>query len=294
MPGPIATAPVQGPLHEGLHVRADGSTFPVEIHMAGLEVAGAVYWLATVLDISDRKRAEAVRQASGETIDRANRQLQQLSADLLRSQDFEKRRIARELHDSTAQLLAAISINLGLLRDSDLDPARSSKLLAITIDLAGECSREVRTLSYLLHPPLLDDLGLRGALQTFAQGFHQRTGIDLEVNIPPDFGRLDPGVEMTIFRIVQEGFSNVRRHAGSAPAEIRLERDGDQVHLVLLDHDRGLPSASVPDKKGSFRLGVGILGMRQRAERLGGTLEVASIGDGTRLTVTLPLPGLTA
>jgi PAS domain S-box-containing protein len=289
-PGALPATAIRCQTHESLHVRADSSQFPVEIRTTGIEAGGKTFWLSTVRDISDRKMAEDVQQASGETIDRANRLLQQLSKDLLRSQDYEKRRIARELHDSTAQLLAALSINLGLLRDSNLDAPQRSKLLSVTIDLAGQCSEEVRTLSYLLHPPLLDDLGLRGALQTFAQGFHQRTGSELELKIPPDFGRLDRGLEMTIFRIVQEGLANIQRHSGSAPVEIRLERDLREVRLEVLDHDRGLPEASLPNKKESFRLGVGILGMRQRAEQLGGVLKIASTGDGTRLTVTLPLP----
>jgi len=278
---------------ESLHRRADSSTFPVEIHRAGLEVAGKIFFLSVILDISDRKREEAIQQVwkrSAEANQQTNRLLQQLSTDLLRSQDYEKRKIARELHDSTAQLLTALSIDLGLLRDSDLDPSQSGKLLSEAIDLASRCSQEVRTLSYLLHPPLLDDLGLRGALQNYAQGFHQRTGIELELTIAPDFGRLDPGLEMTIFRIVQEGLSNIHRHSGSGLAEIRLERDSRAVRLDLLDHGRGLPTTSVPQQKESFRLGIGILGMRQRAEQLGGTLEITSTDVGTKLTITLPLP----
>ena len=282
-----------GPTRENLHVRADSSTFPVEIHTVGLEAAGKIFFLSVIRDSSERKRAEATQEAwkrSAEANQQTNRLLQQLSADLLRSQDYLKRKIARELHDSTAHLLAALSINLGLLRDADLEPSQRSKLLSETIDVANHCSLEVRTISYLLHPPLLDDLGLRGALQTYAQGFHQHTGIALELTIPPDFGRLDQALEMTIFRIVQEGLSNIHRHSGSALAEIRLERDSRAVRLDLLDHGRGLPATSTPHQKESFRLGVGILGMRQRAEQLGGTLEITSTEDGTRLTITLPLP----
>ena len=246
-----------GPTRENLHVRADSSTFPVEIHTVGLEAAGKIFFLSVIRDSSERKRAEATQEAwkrSAEANQQTNRLLQQLSADLLRSQDYLKRKIARELHDSTAHLLAALSINLGLLRDADLEPSQRSKLLSETIDVANHCSLEVRTISYLLHPPLLDDLGLRGALQTYAQGFHQHTGIALELTIPPDFGRLDQALEMTIFRIVQEGLSNIHRHSGSALAEIRLERDSRAVRLDLLDHGRGLPATSTPHQKESFRL----------------------------------------
>jgi len=281
-----------GQAHESLHQRVDCSTFPVEIHSVGLEVAGKIFFLSFVQDISDKRKAEAVQQAwkrSVEANQQTNLLLQQLSTDLLRSQDYEKRKIARELHDSTAQLLAALSINLGLLRDSELDPSLRNKLLSETIDVANKCSQEVRTLSYLLHPPLLDDLGLRGALQTYAQGFFQRTGIELGLTIPLDFGRLDQGLEMTIFRIVQEGLSNIHRHSGGALAEIRLGRDSREVCLELLDHGRGLPATAAPQRKEPFLFGIGILGMRQRAEQLGGTLEITSTDLGTKLTVILPL-----
>jgi signal transduction histidine kinase len=143
--------------------------------------------------------------------------------------------------------------------------------------------------TYLLHPPLLDELGLVPALQAYAQGFNQRTGIQVEIKIPPDIGRLGSELEATLFRIVQEGLANVHRHSGSPLAIIRLERDACEIRLVLQDRGRGLPAALHLSAKGFVRFGVGVMGMRERAEQLGGRLELSSNDAGTRLTVTLPL-----
>jgi PAS domain S-box-containing protein len=236
----------------------------------------------TLQDITERKRTE-------EALQQANRKLHQLSRDLLRTQDYERRRIARELHDSTAQLLAALSINLGRLRDSGLEPDRRTQVLSEAIDLAAACSTEIRTVTYLLHPPLLDEVGLVDALQAYVQGFYQRTGIEVEVIIPPVFGRLGSKMETAFFRIAQEGLANVHKHSGSRSAVIWLERDSREVRLVLQDRGRGLPTALLPWAKGFVHFGVGLTGMRERAEQLGGCLELASDDAGVSLTVTLPL-----
>ena len=241
-----------------------------------------VRMVGAMLEITERKRAE-------EALQTANRQLRQLSSDLLRSQDYERRRIARELHDSTAQLLAALSINLSHLRDSGLEGDRRRQVLAETIDVATACSAEIRTITYLLHPPLLDQVGLTAALQGYAQGFNQRTGIQVEIGIPADFGRLSSEMESTLFRIVQEGLANVHKHSGSQSAVILLERDPHEVRLVLQDRGHGFLQALHPQAEGFVRFGVGILGMRERAEQLGGRLELSSDNAGTTLTVTLPM-----
>ena len=234
------------------------------------------------VDITDRKLAE-------EAVRESNRKLHQLSGDLLRSQNYERRRIARELHDSTSQILAALSINIDRLQEPGLEPDRRRQALSEAAELAAACSREIRTVTYLLHPPLLDELGLVSALQAYAQGFTQRTGIQVEIKIPPDFGRLNSDLEATLFRIVQEGLANVHKHSGSPLAVIQLERDPNEVRLVLQDRGHGLPEALHGQPKGFVRFGVGIMGMRERAEQLGGRLEIASNEKGARLTVTLPL-----
>jgi two-component system sensor histidine kinase UhpB len=243
----------------------------------------AMRMIGAMLDMTERKRAEEALLA-------ANSQLRQLSHDLLRAQDYERRRIARELHDSTAQLLAALSINLSRMQEPGLEPARGQQALSEAIDLAAACATEIRTVTYLLHPPLLDELGLPSALQAYAQGFNQRTGIQVEIHILPDFGRLGREVEAALFRIIQEGLANVHKHSGSQKASVRLERDALEVRLVLQDQGRGLPAALKPQANGFVGFGVGIMGMRERAEQLGGKLELdSSNGSGTKLTATLPL-----
>jgi signal transduction histidine kinase len=235
-----------------------------------------------MLDVSDLKRSEEALQES-------NRRLYQLSRDLLRAQDYERRRIARELHDSTAQLLAALSINLSRLQGGELEPERRSRVLAEAVELAASCSAEIRTVTCLLHPPLLHELGLASALQSYAQGFNQRTGIQVEIKIPADFCRLSSEVEAALFRIVQEGLANVHKHSGSQLAVVRLEQDSHEVRLVLQDRGRGFPKVLQDQAEGYVRFGIGIIGMRERAEQLGGRLELTPNEIGARLTVTLPL-----
>jgi len=242
----------------------------------------AVRVVGAMLDVTGLKRTE-------EALRQSNSRLHQLSRDLLRTQDYERRRIARELHDSTAQLLAALNINLSRLRDPELEPDRRRRALSEATELAAACSAEIRTVTYLLHPPLLDEIGLAAALGAYAQGFNQRTGIQVEIMIPPDFGRLSSEVETTLFRIVQEGLANVHKHSGSPLAVIRLKRDPQEVRLVLQDRGHGLPEPLNGKAEGFARFGVGIMGMRERAEQLRGRLELTSSDDGTRLTVTLPL-----
>jgi signal transduction histidine kinase len=179
-------------------------------------------------------------------------------------------------------------MNLTRLQDPSLEPGDRKNVLSEAVEMAAACSREIRTATYLLHPPLLDEVGLVSALKAYAEGFKQRTGIDVEIKISPDFGRLHTGLESALFRIVQEGLANVHKHSGSVLAVVWLERGPQQVRLVLRDRGRGLPEALL-QAKGFVQFGVGILGMRERAEQLGGQLELASNNGGTTMTVTLPL-----
>ena len=264
--------------------RADGAW--ADIHDRALitrDAAGQpTRVVGALLDITERKRTQ-------EALEAKNRQLRQLSSDLLRSQDYERRRIARELHDSTSQLLAALSMVLSRMAQSELPADRRDQAVSEAIELAAACSREVRTVTYLLHPPLLDQIGLAAALQAYAEGFTQRTGIQIEIKMAPDFGRLNCDMETTFFRIIQEGLANIHRHSDSPLAVIRLERDSREARLVVQDRGRGLPLAMRASKEGFVRFGVGILGMRERAEQLGGRLELTSNDLGTKLAVALPL-----
>jgi signal transduction histidine kinase len=213
--------------------------------------------------------------------------LQQFSRDLIRARDEERRKIARDLHDSTAQLLAALSMSLSRLGDSTLEPQRKEAALLEACGLADDCSDEIRTMSYLLHPPLLDEFGLAKALRSYADGFTQRTGIPVEIKIQPTFGRLSRDAESALFRIVQEALANVHKHSGSRLAVILIEHHGGEVRLVIQDRGKGLPRTSREETAG-INYGVGIMGMRERAEQLGGCFELNSNDAGLRVTVTLP------
>jgi PAS domain S-box-containing protein len=223
---------------------------------------------------------------------RAEEELRQLSGSLLRSQDEERRRIARDLHDSTGQDLVALATMLGQLRGSIPSGERKSHtLLSECMALADQCIREVRTLSYMLHPPLLDEAGLEDAIRDYAKGFTKRSGIQVELELSPRVGRVARDVELALFRVVQEGLTNIQRHSGSQQAKIRIHRNSD-LTLEISDRGRG---AFVSRRRGKedprFEIGVGILSMQERVKLVGGRLDIDSTSHGTTVRVTVPLGG---
>lgn len=235
-------------------------------------------------DVTELKQAEEELKSRGE-------ELLALTANLLSMQDEERRRIARELHDGTAQNLAAVAMNLSLLMDSQtaLAEPQPGRILSESLALVQQCVREVRNLSYLLHPPLLDDLGLAAALKSYVEGFSQRTGIRIALEVPVNLGRLLPEVETALFRITQEGLANVHRHSGSRRASIRITLGAAEVRLELEDEGKGQIPLGNNGNGQEARFGVGIPGMRERAQQLGGQMEIDSSSRGTKVTVTLPL-----
>jgi signal transduction histidine kinase len=221
-------------------------------------------------------------------LDMANKSLRDLSARLLKLQDDERRRIARDLHDSVGQLLAGLTMNLSAVR-ADID--RLSKTAAALTDseaLVQEMSKEVRTISHLLHPPLLDEAGLSSALRWYIDGFAQRSKINVDLDLPTDFGRLSPELETAIFRVVQECLTNIHRHSGSLIARIRVLRLNGEVHVEVKDKGKGVPIEKREEMASSGTPGVGIRGMRERMRQLGGALEITSNGDGTVILARLP------
>ena len=214
--------------------------------------------------------------------------LRELSQRLMQAQDDERRRIARELHDSAGQILSALGINLG----SVAQHARQSAPQLVSVadegqQLVQQLDQEIRTMSYLLHPPLLDESGLVQALRWYIRGLKERSGLDTALSIPEDFGRLSREMELAMFRVVQECLTNVHRHAGSTKALIRIAREGDQVFLEVQDQGNGMS----PDKLSQIQShgsGVGIRGMRERVRQLKGHLEIVSDSRGTKVSVTLP------
>jgi len=228
-------------------------------------------------------------------VQQAKHELRELSSRLIHLQDEERRRLARELHDTTGQTLAGLMMNLGSLRPwaEGLD-ARARTLLLDSIALAKECAEDIRTMSYLLHPPTLDEFGLSSAISWYVRGLSQRSGISITLDIPSAPKRLPPDVETTLFRVVQQSLTNVHQHSGSSTAEIAMHLDSQRVVLSVTDHGQGMEGDMLPEEEdgaGVLLLGVGIAGMRERVRQLGGDLTVHSRqGEGTTVTAVLPLP----
>jgi PAS domain S-box-containing protein len=295
--------------HHLLGQRKDGTEFRMESTVSKLEIGGERIFTVILRDMTEWVRAaEELRQARDQLearvrertaeLEHANQALQveiaerrlaedslrELSGRLLLLQDEERRRLARELHDGATQNLIALSMNLAALRETFPPAANGHNGFAECLRLVDQSLEELRTISFLLHPPLLETMGLSCALPSYVKGFSERSGIPVNLDMPTELGRLGRDVEVTLYRIVQEGLSNVHRHSRSPKAEITLSQGVDIITLEVADQGRGLPQT--PD---GHRLGVGIAGMRERVRLLGGSLELKSGKQGTTIRVVLPL-----
>ena len=253
--------------------------------------------------ISVSSRWAVWRDLSGKTLGRfqldsditrrknVEQELRVLSGRLLTIRDEERRRWARELHDSVGQLLVGITMNLSILQ-RQLDGAGpiDSKFLSESMHLTNEALQEIRTLSYLLHPPMLDEVGLASALRWFASGFTKRSQIEIDLEIPESLGRFPRDLEIAAFRIVQETLTNVHRHSGSSTAKINIWRSTNQLRLKVEDQGKGmiLPAFGKDDRESAI-LGVGISGIRERVRQLGGQMQIRSGEWGTAVEVVFPL-----
>jgi signal transduction histidine kinase len=258
--------------------RKDGSEFPVDISLSPLETEDGLLVTAAIRDTTERKQAQAL--------------LRDLSGRLISQQEEERRRIARELHDSTSQILAALMIDLNQLQACPAtQEERARTILDEAVRLAEQCEKETRTLSYLLHPPLLEELGLASALVEFGRGFSQRSGIQAEVEVEEDgLDQLPYEARLALFRIAQEGLTNVHRHSKSQTAQVRLRSGQDAVRLEVKDEGQGIPQEALGKiQRGVGAFGVGLLGMRDRLRQLGGWLEIESGRSGTTLRATIPV-----
>lgn len=231
--------------------------------------------IMTFTDITDRKRIEE--------------ELHQLSARLLGLQEEERRRIARDLHDSFAQSLMGISLNLSQLsKGARAWNSNDRRALAEARKMTKSLAQQTRSLSYLLHPPLLDDMGLVAAIEDYARGYSKRSGIELTLDLPVKMERLPRAFETAIFRVIQEALGNIQKHSGSPTGAIRMKIADATITLEVSDRGRGLPEQAA--RKAAAELGVGILGMRERLRQLGGRLEVVSTNPGTVVRAMLALP----
>jgi signal transduction histidine kinase len=229
-----------------------------------------------VLTTHANLRHEDVRERA-----RAEGKVVELSGRLLNIQDEERRRIARDLHDTTGQLLAALTINLsGMQRDAS--PENSSKFVEC-IDLVAAATAEIRSLAYVLHPPLMDVLGLSSAVKDYAEGLQKRSGLQIAVDISDEIGRFEEDREIALFRIIQECLGNIHRHSGSATAAVRIFRLGDKIITEVSDQGRGF------DATNNTGRGIGLRSMEERLRSVGGKLTIKSDSTGTTVKAVLPV-----
>jgi PAS domain S-box-containing protein len=292
---------------EGWRVRKDGSMFWASVVITALrDASGQLIGFGKVTrDITERMRAEGALRRSNEELEqqvgermKAEKRLQEsenslrrLSLNLLRTQDEERRRIGRELHDSVGQYLAALKMNLDSLYAAvDPESADAAEMLRQCVELASESIKEVRTISYLLYPPMLEESGLSSAIQWYLDGFSKRSGIQISFEDGGHFERLSRDAELALFRVLQESLTNVHRHSGSATARVVLRRRDEQVVLEVTDKGKGIPAQILEDaRRDSFgALGVGLRGMKERMRQLGGDLDLTSSPEGATLTAVLP------
>jgi len=265
---------------ETVRKRKDGTLLDISVTISPVKDAqGHVIGASKVArDITERKRLALLLQEA------------ELSGRLLQLQDEERRRIARELHDGAGQLLAALSMNIAAIaaEESRLSPG-VTRNVEESRSLIDQAVSEIRTISHLLHPPLLDEVGLISALNEYVNGFGERSKIRVSLDLPSDLERLPREIELSIFRIVQECLTNVHRHSGSATASVQLSHKSGKIHLQVSDQGHGI-NPEIQDKfregKGS---GVGLRGMSERIRQLGGGMRIQSSQNGTSIIVVLPL-----
>jgi len=258
-------------------------------------------WYGTNTNIDEQRRLlQSLSEARDELEKRvaertaelrtATDSLRELSVRLLRMRDDEQRRLARELHDSVGQLLAAIGMNIAVVSEEAdrLSPA-AAKCVQDNAELIQEAIREIRTISHLLHPPLLDEAGLASALRWYVEGFAKRSGIEVNLEIPDELGRLPNQTEIAMFRVVQECLTNIHRHSESPTARVRILLENGRLALEVEDQGKGIAEDTQRRMERSGQVGVGFSGMRERLGQLGGTLQLQSGRKGTLVKAVLPI-----
>ncbi|HET9837986.1 MAG TPA: PAS domain S-box protein [Candidatus Angelobacter sp.] len=287
--------------------RRDGTEFPMAAQLSKLELGGEKIFTILCSDVTRQVHSEEellrvhdeletrvmartaeLRNANtalkAEITERAaaEDEVRQLSGKIMRVQDEERRSLARELHDGAAQNLVSVTLTLNRLLETSSQNSEDIQAVAESLRLVEQCATELRNISYLLHPPMLEELGLSRALRGYVEGFQKRSGITMMLNAPQEIGPLDFEVQLTVFRIVQEGLANILKHSHSATAFIGLSVDGDELKLEIADQGGGMHDSNDGP-------GVGLAGMKERVRLLGGRLSIDTGGTGTIIRATLPL-----
>ncbi len=279
---------------EGWRVRKDGSRFWANVVITALkDIDGRLIGYSKVTrDFTERMQAEQELRESKRRLENSEKSLRFLSRHLLRTQDEERRRIGRDLHDSLGQYLSVLKMKLDTLNSAALrgQPPDADEF-AECAQLTDDAIKEVRTISYLLYPPMLEEMGLKSAVPWYLEGFTKRSGIRTSFEISPDFGRLESDLELAFFRVLQESLTNVHRHSESPTASVRLVMNGTDAILEIKDQGKGAQAAALEEvgQDWTGALGVGLRGMSERIQQLGGKLDLSSSKEGTTVTATVPL-----
>jgi PAS domain S-box-containing protein len=280
---------------EGWRVRKDGSKFWASVVITAMrDESGKLIGFSKVTrDFTERMLVLKALRESQRELHESEDSLRRLSLHLLRTQDEERRRIGRDLHDSLGQSLSVLKMKLDSLAGSNgsRTDAMKNENISECANLTEECIKEVRTIAYLLYPPMLEEMGLKSAISWYLDGFTKRSGIQTTFDISADFGRLPQDVETAIFRILQEGLTNVHRHSGSETAHVLLTAKWGTVRLEISDKGKGMPiEYSQESGSGELRaLGVGLRAMSERMRQLGGKLELISTSRGTTVIASVPV-----
>ena len=280
---------IRGPLQGEMTIEVEGKVRVVRLSLAPIQENSGDVSISMVA-----QEVTALVEASKALHD-SEASVHSLSGRILRVQDEERRRIARELHDNTGQELAVIAISLDqLTAHPDQSSEQRRKTLQDCTELVHKVEDEIRTLSYVLHPPLLDQLGLGAALRWYAEGFTKRTGIQVEVDVPQKSPRFAADKETALFRVVQESLANVLRHSGSRTARLKFQVLDHLAEVSIEDQGKGMGAKKLAAANTGRTFGVGIGGMRERLRQLGGRLEIHSQSTGTRIVATLPVAEIAA
>jgi PAS domain S-box-containing protein len=271
-------------------IYVDFTYFPMR-NLAG-EVEGILF---QGIDVTEHvlARSQLEKRISERTreLELAERSLRALNHKLMLAQDEERRRLSLELHDSVGQLIAALQWKLVSAQEIVYDSeAAMAGYISVCLELAEDISKEIRTISHLLHPPLLDEAGLSAALHSYMDGVRERSGLTVFLQIDPELGRLSQDLEIAVFRIVQEALTNILRHARTSEAFVRIHLELASLLVEIEDRGRGIADFTSLDRQ---RMGVGLRGMRERVRRLSGQFQVLSGNNGTTVKATFPVPGAT-